>query len=156
MDETKLVFTRDDYFRVRGNGAVDRHAHGMYVLGDTVAGSNDTVMKLDAMMPVVCSSIDVDIAAQYESAEGGQTPKLGFLQTLLRLLPGTTAQSTGTLTQKECKLMKDTIVVHISPDIGRGELFGWHVPGWFVRMAKGKLLLIQMMGLWVSVEKWKT
>ncbi|KAL1860247.1 hypothetical protein Daus18300_009301 [Diaporthe australafricana] len=154
LDETKRVITRDAYFRVRGSGGDgDANADGVYVLGDIVAGSANTAMELDAMVPVVCSSIGVDIAAQHgQAAEGTQAPKPGFLGTLLSFLPGA---GSNTLSQKEFKPMKDTIMVPIGPDGGVGQLFGWQVPGWFVKMAKGKSFLIQMMGPMISGDKWK-
>lgn len=153
LDETKRVITRDAYFRVRGGGAGDSNADGVYVLGDIVAGSANTLMELDAMVPVVCSSVGLDIAARHEPAEGRRAaPKPGILGTLLGFLPGA---SSTTLSQKEFKPIKGTILVPIGPAGGVGQLFGWQTPGWFVKMAKGKSFLIQMMGPMISGDKWK-
>lgn len=149
LDETKRVVTRDAYFRARGSSDGDRHADGVYVLGDIVAGSNNTVFELDAMVPVLCSSVGVDIAAQDDSAEGEHAPKPGFLWTLLG------AKTTGAPAQKEFKPIKDTILVPIGPNGGVGQLFGWQVPSWFVKMAKGKSFLIELLGPMVSGDKWK-
>lgn len=155
LDETRRIITRDAYFRVRGSGDGDGNAAGVYVLGDIVAGSNNTVFELDAMVPVVCSSVGVDIAAQYTPAEGDRAPRPGLLRTLLGVLPGAGPKGPGPVVQKEFKPMKDTILVPIGPDSGVGQLFGWQVPGWFVKMAKGKSFLIELMGPMISGEKWK-
>lgn len=57
--------------------------------------------------------------------------------------------------QKQFKPMKETILQAISLDGGVGQLFGCAVPSWFVKMAKGKSFLIEMMGPMMSVEEWK-
>ena len=55
--------TKNNYFRVRGNSSgSDDDVRGVYVLGDIVARSANSLMELDYMVPVVCSSVAVDIA----------------------------------------------------------------------------------------------
>lgn len=153
LDETGRVITHDAYFRVRGSGDSDPHAEGVYALGDIVAGSKNTIFELDAMVPTVCSSIGVDIAARYNLLVSAGRP--GLLRSLLAFLPGMGSVSAGVLTQKEFKPMKDTVLVPIGPNGGVGQLFGWQVPSWFVKMAKGKSFLIEMVDPMISGDKWK-
>ncbi|KAJ4416987.1 hypothetical protein N0V82_006436 [Gnomoniopsis sp. IMI 355080] len=153
LDETGRLITKDAYFRVRGSENKDATASGIYALGDIVAGSKNTIFELDAMVPTVCSSIGVDIAAQYQLVVKAEKP--GFLRSLLAVLPGMGAGSTGVLKQKEFKPMKDTVLVPIGTQGGVGQLFGWQAPSWLVKMAKGKSYLIEMIDPMISGEKWK-
>ncbi|KAI1845193.1 hypothetical protein JX265_006969 [Neoarthrinium moseri] len=144
LDSTKRIITRDAYFRVKGNDA--KNADGVYVLGDIVAGSNNTIFELDAMVPTVCSSVGVDIAAQLKPGES--MPKPGFLRSL-------TGGSSSIPTQKEFKPMKDSILVPIGPGGGVGLLMGWQAPSWLVKMAKSKSFLIELFDPMISGNKWK-
>ncbi|MCJ1245544.1 hypothetical protein MMC30_002748 [Trapelia coarctata] len=144
LDASKRVVTHDAYFRVRGSGADD--VAGMYVLGDIVAGSNNSAMELDAMVPTVCSSVAVDIAAAAKPAKG----KAGGLWAMVF-----GGKSGATLVQKEYKPMKDTVVVPIGREGGVGQVMGWRMPSWFVRIAKGKSYLVELVEPLLMGDKWK-
>lgn len=68
------------------------------------------------MVPVVCSSVSINITAKSGLAEGDGARVPGFLRTLLR------CKTTGEPAQ-EFKPIKDTILVPIGPP-GVGRLFG--------------------------------
>lgn len=144
LDESKRIVTRDAFLRVRGpQGSAPE---GVYVIGDVVGGSNNTIFELDAMVPTACSSVGVDIAAKLRPDQ--PAAKKGGL--LKRFLGG----AESGVAQKEYKPMKDTIIVPIGPGGGVGQLFGWQMPSWFVRMAKGKTFLLNLFGPMVTGDKW--
>lgn len=153
LDETGRIIVKDGYFRIRGSENDDPNARGIYAVGDIVAGSKNTIFELDAMVPTVCSSIGVDIIAQH--ALTIPVARTGILSSIFSLLPGKKFGSGDLLTQKEFKPIKDTVLVPIGPSGGVGQLFGWQAPSWFVKMAKGKTFLIEMVEPIVSGTKWK-
>lgn len=154
LDETGRVITRDNYFRVQGSGHRDADAEGIYALGDIVAGSSNTISELDAMVPVLCSTLGLDIADYYKlpMEEAGNC---GLLQSLLAVLPWIGSGRSRVLKQKEFKPMKDTIVVPIGTNGGVGQIFGWQVPSWLVKMVKAKTYFIELVDPIVLGEKWK-
>ena len=155
LDDSKLVLTRDAYFRVRGNGSDD--VNGVYVLGDVVAGSKNTLIELDAMVPTVCSSVGVDLAKQLSAGDKqtmGEEGKTGFLGTLWQIVFGGKNRG-GLPVQLEFKPIKDTILVPIGTDGGVGQVFGWKMPSFFVKLAKGKSFLVELVEPMLSGEKWK-
>jgi NADH dehydrogenase FAD-containing subunit len=131
LDGSGRVLTRDEYFRVKGDGSSDVEA--IYVLGDIVAGSNNTGMELDAMVPVAGTAFAVDVIAK----SGGNNKPAGGV---LRWIPGFAPRG---ITQKPYKPMKDTMVVPIGPDNGVGQIMGWSVPSLMVKKVKGESFLIQ-------------
>lgn len=151
LDETGRVITCDSYFRVRGSGDSDPLAKSVYALGDIVAGSNNTILELDAMIPTVCSSICVDIAARYNLR--ASAVKAGWFRSLLTFLPGMGSGPTGVLKQKEFKPLKDTVMVPIGPNGGVGQLFGWQSPSWLVKMIKAKTFMIERMDIIITGDK---
>ena len=177
LDDSKRVLTRDAYFRVKG-GAInnnDDDATGVYVLGDMVAGSANTVFELDAMIPTMCSAIGIDIAEQIttlaQQQPGSNNKKMpnravnvnrnpGLLGTLWAMIFGS-RKSSGMTTlaqkekEKEFKPLKDTIVVPIGRDGGVGQLLGWKMPSLLVRITKGKSYLIEQVDPMLSGSKWK-
>lgn len=118
LDATGRVATRDKYFRVRGKGSDDVTAEGVYVVGDIVSGSRNTAIELDAMVPVACSSFEVDFSKTLGSK--GAIP-----------------------VQKNYKPMKDTVILPIGRDGGVGSVMGWQVPSWFVWLVKGRKFLME-------------
>lgn len=155
LDETGRVITKGTYFRVRGSGNSDAHSEGIYALGDIVAGSSNTIMELDAMVPALCSALGLDIAARYKLHVGSTAGNTGLLQSLLAALPWMGSGATGVLKQKEFKPMKDTILVPIGTNGGVGQIFGWQVPSWLVKMAKAKTYFVELVDPIVSGKKWK-
>ncbi|KAK3313154.1 hypothetical protein B0H66DRAFT_387393 [Apodospora peruviana] len=128
LDESGRVIKKDAYFRVKGGGEDD--AQGAYIIGDIVAGSNNTIFELDANVPTACSAIGVDIAAKI--GQEGKAPPL-----------------------KEFKPMKNTIIVPVGPSGGVGLLLGWCAPSFFVKFVKCKTFLTEMIDGIVSGDKWK-
>jgi len=159
LDASKRVVTRDAYFRVRGSGAND--VAGVYVIGDIVAGSGNSAMELDAMVPTACSSMGVDIVAAAQQQPGAAKAKpateeakpAGFLGTLWGMDFGGT--SGGPPVQREYKPMKDTGVVPFGRQGGVGQLMGWRMPSFMVGMVKGKSYLMEMVEPLLSGENWK-
>ncbi|KAI9640370.1 hypothetical protein NHQ30_011115 [Ciborinia camelliae] len=142
LDESKRVMT-DAYFRVRGKRAGDEEARRVYVIGDVVAGSANTLMECDAQIPVACSALAVDAAG------GKAAPKTeGFWGKFFG------DQNPGP-TLKEFKPMKDTIIVPVGRNGGVGMLFGFTMPSWFVKFAKGNKFLVELVDPMMSGEKWK-
>lgn len=154
LDETGRVITKDNYFRVRGSGYRDVNASGIYALGDIVAGSSNTIAELDAMVPVLCSTLGLDIAAHYK-LDVKEAGGCGLLQSLLAALPWIGSGRVGVLKQKEFKPIKDTIVVPIGTDGGVGQIFGWQVPSWLVKIVKAKTYFIELVDPIVLGKKWK-
>lgn len=156
LDETGRVITKGTYFRVRGSRNGDAQAEGIYALGDIVAGSSNTIMELDAMVPVLCSALGLEIAARYNLPVSTAARNTGLLQSLLAALPWIgSGAGAGVLKQKEFKPMKDTIIIPIGTDGGVGQIFGWQAPSWLVKMAKAKTYFVEMVDPIVSGEKWK-
>lgn len=155
LDETGRVITKGTYFRVRGSTNSDSNAEGIYALGDIVAGSSNTIIELDAMVPVLCSALGLDIAARYKLPVLNAAGNPGLLQSLLAALPWIGSRTAGVLKQKEFKPMKDTIIIPIGTNGGVGQIFGWQVPSWLVKMAKAKTYFVEMVDPLVSGEKWK-
>lgn len=156
LDETGRVITKGTYFRVRGSANNDPHAEGIYALGDIVAGSSNTIVELDAMVPVLCTALGLDIAARYKLPVPASVGNPGLLQSLLAALPWIgSGAGAGVLKQKEFKPMKDTIMISIGANGGVGQIFGWQVPSWFVKWAKAKTYFVEMIDPIVSGEKWK-
>ena len=146
LDESKRVITKDAYFRVRGKSAEDEDTKGVYAVGDIVAGSANTLMEMDAMVPVACSSLAVDTIGAKAA------PNTGFLSGLLSKFFG---DRNAAPVQKEFKPMKDTILVPIGRDGGVGLVMGWSAPSWLIRVIKGKSFLLDFVEPLLSGEKWK-
>lgn len=143
LDESGRVITADDFFRVRGSTTSSGDAKGVYVLGDIVAGSANTLIELDFMVPVVGSSLAVDIV--------GGAPKPTFLQGLWYMV----FRQVNTLPiQKEFKPLKNTMLVSIGTGGGVGWIMGWGVPSWFVALMKCKSFLLDLFPPIVSGKKW--
>ncbi|KAJ8070665.1 hypothetical protein OCU04_001036 [Sclerotinia nivalis] len=143
LDESKRVITADAYFRVRGKSAGDEEAKGVYVIGDVVAGSANTLMECDAQIPVACSALAVDAAG------GKAVPKTEGLWGKFF------GDKNAGPTLKEFKPMKDTIIVPVGRNGGVGMLFGFSMPSWFVKFAKGNKFLVELVDPMMSGEKWK-
>ncbi|KAK0630406.1 hypothetical protein B0T17DRAFT_528334 [Bombardia bombarda] len=131
LDKRGSVVTRDAYFRVKGTADAD--AAGVYVVGDLVAGSNNTLMELGPMVQVACSAIAADITAKLNNSGAGlKVPAV-----------------------KEYKPMKDTIIVPIGTGGGVGLIMGWQAPSLMVRFTKGRTFLVEMVEQVVSGTYWK-
>lgn len=141
LDSSGRILTSDNYFRVKGNGS---DASGIYVLGDIVAGSDNTALELDAQVPVAASSFAVDIARKlgHDSTSSGG---------LLSWIPGFGSSSP---TQKEFKPMKGTIVVPIGPSGGVGSAMGYGMPSFMVKKAKAEKFLVELVEPAVSGSKY--
>lgn len=143
LDESKRVITADAYFRVRGKSAGDEEARAVYVVGDVVAGSANTLMESDAQIPVACATLAVD-------ALGGKAaPKAGGWWSRIF------GEKNVGPTLKDFKPMKDTIILPIGRHGGVGLLFGFGMPSWFVKFAKGNTFLVELVEPMLSGEKWK-
>ena len=142
LDGDRRVATRDTWFRVKGEAA---SVQGVYVVGDLVSGSRKTAIENDAMIPVVGSSICVDILKA-----GGQKPASGGGY-LSRLNPLAKAPVTQ---QADYKPMKDTIFVPVGPNGGVGQVFGWSVPSLMVKKGKAERFLVELVEPQVTGSKW--
>jgi len=118
LDDSKRVITKDGYFRVQGSAEASADATGVYVVGDIVAGSEATLVQLDAMIPVAASSLAVDIAGL------GKAP--GILGGLKNAIFGGDKKLP---VQKEFKPMTGTLMVPIGREGGVG-LDGGHQVLW--------------------------
>ncbi|CAJ2501475.1 Uu.00g043280.m01.CDS01 [Anthostomella pinea] len=144
LDVTGRINTRDAHFRVQGDAG-----DGVYVLGDIVAGSNNTLFDLDAMVPTVCSAVAVDLAALLSpGAQPASRPGL------LGIFFGGGGSASGVPAEKEFSPMRDTMLVPMGTGGGVGMVMGWQVPSWFVRMVKSKSYLIDMFDPVVAGSKW--
>ena len=151
LDETKRVITRDPYFHVRGSGSgTTPEVRRVYALGDIVAGSANTLLETDAMVPTVCSSVAKDYAVEF--GQSAKTTQPGLLQRLWSFLSDDKKDS---LRQKEFKPLQNTIILPVGREGGVGMVMGWKVPSWFVKMAKGKSYLVEMVEPMLSGQKWK-
>ena len=134
LDAKGRVVTKDSYFRVKGDGQDD--VSGVYALGDVVSGVENTAIWLDAEIPVVASSIGVDIAKRL----GHEPEKSGGP---CSWLPG--FGSGKGVSQKEFKPMKNTIMVPIGPTGGVGQLMGYSTPSFMVKKGKAEKFLVEMI-----------
>lgn len=131
LDDSGRVLTRDEYFRAKGDGSAD--AEGVYVLGDIVAGSHNTLVELDAMVPVAGTAFAVDVIEKY----GGKAKPAGGL---LGWIPGCAPKG---ITLKEYKPMKDTMVIPIGPNSGVGQVMGWNMPTIMVKKLKSETFFVE-------------
>lgn len=146
LDASSRVITKDDFFRVRGSGSseeTDHQADGIYAVGDVVSGSDNTLISTNFQVPVVCSSIGVDLATKILHPEGGEGQSSGVK------LP-------AALKQKSFKnKMAGTLLVPIGPGGGVGQILGWGVPSLMVKTAKAKNFLVDMVEPAVTGSQWK-
>ncbi|EGO55007.1 hypothetical protein NEUTE1DRAFT_130919 [Neurospora tetrasperma FGSC 2508] len=146
LDASSRVITKDDFFRVRGSGSseeTDHQANGIYAVGDVVSGSDNTLISTNFQVPVVCSSIGVDLATKILHPEGGESQSSGVK------LP-------AALKQKTFKnKMAGTLLVPIGPGGGVGQILGWGVPSLMVKTAKAKNFLVDMIEPAVTGSQWK-
>ncbi|KAK3951385.1 NAD(P)H dehydrogenase [Pseudoneurospora amorphoporcata] len=158
LDASSRVITKDAYFRARGSSENDPEASGVYVAGDIVSGSDNTLIETNAQVPVVCSSIGSDLAAKILSSSApDQNPSS----------PSSTSTSTSTVANNKIKLpaplrqktfknkMAGTLLVPIGPGGGVGQILGWGVPSFLVKVAKAKGFLVDMAEPAVTGQQWK-
>lgn len=150
LDESGRVILRDGYFRARGLKNADEAAQGVYAIGDIVAGSANSLMELEAVVPTAMTALGLDLARTHKLHVPERLP---WPQAILGTM-GLVETRGKTLVQKEFKPMKDTMLVPIGTDGGVGVLFGWSLPSFFVKMVKGRDFLISMYDPIVSGEKW--
>jgi NADH dehydrogenase FAD-containing subunit len=131
--EDGKVATRDSYFRVKDS-------QGVYVIGDAAAGSNGSAIALDAMVPVVASSIAVDISG----SSGAKDGLIGWLTSFIK---------TPAPRQTEYK-PNNMIVVPIGPNGGVGQAFGWSLPSFIVKKGKSEKYLMELVEPLMSGKKW--
>lgn len=139
LDATGRVTTRDNYFRVKGDGQA-----GIYAVGDIVSKSENTAIELDAMVPVAASSFAIDVATKLgldSSSSGG----------LLSWIPGFGSKG---ISQKEFKPMRDTILVPVGPNGGVGQAMGWSMPSFMIKKAKCERFLIELVEPLVTGTKY--
>ncbi|EAT82397.1 hypothetical protein HBH56_109640 [Parastagonospora nodorum] len=131
--EDGKVATRDSYFRVKDS-------QGVYVIGDAAMGSNGSAIALDAMVPVVASSIAVDVSG----SSGGKDGLVGWLTSFIK---------TPAPRQTEYK-PNNMIVVPIGPNGGVGQAFGWSLPSFIVKKGKAEKYLMELVEPLMSGKKW--
>lgn len=127
------VATHDPYFRVKDS-------QGVYVIGDAASGSNGSAIALDAMVPVVASSIAVD----FSGSSGGNDGLVGWLTSFIK---------TPAPRQTEYK-PNNMIVVPIGPSGGVGQAFGWSLPSFIVKKGKAEKYLMELVEPLMSGKKW--
>jgi NADH dehydrogenase FAD-containing subunit len=145
LDESGRVITADSYFRVRGPSSAQAKIKNIYVIGDLVAGSTNTSLDLDAMIPVLGSSLAIDIL-------GFSAPAPGYLGWLYGLIFG---NGEGKPVQREFRSMKGTMIIPIGFEGGVGQLFGWRAPSWLVKMRKGNTFLVEVVEGILTGQKYK-
>lgn len=140
LDASSRVTTKDAFFRVRGSSENDPQADGIYAVGDVVSGSDNTLISTNFQVPVVCSSIGADLAAKILGPDGQENGMK---------LP-------APLKQKTFKnKMAGTLLVPIGPGGGVGQVVGWGVPSFLVKVAKAKGFLVDMAEPAVTGSQWK-
>jgi NADH dehydrogenase FAD-containing subunit len=137
LDKDGKVATCDSYFRVKGNGS---NAQGVYVVGDVAQGSHSSAIELDAMVPVVASSIAIDITGSPGTSDG----LFGWLASFVK---------TPAPRQTEYKPM-NAIVVPIGPGGGVGSVFGWNMPSFMVKKGKSEKYLMELVEPMITGKKW--
>lgn len=137
LDKDQKVATRDAYFRVKGDGP---SVQGVYVVGDVASGANASAIELDAMVPVVASSIAVDVTGSSGTSDG----LLGWLTSFVK---------TPAPRQIGFKPM-NAIVVPIGPKGGVGSVFGWNMPSFMVKKAKSEKYLMELVEPLITGKKW--
>ncbi|KAM7191714.1 hypothetical protein V8F20_009191 [Naviculisporaceae sp. PSN 640] len=130
LDASGRVIKKDPYFRARGSSDSTNDAEDVYIVGDIVADSENSIWELEAHVPVVGTAIGNDIAAKIGQA--GKAPA-----------------------QREFKPIKGVMMVPIGPTGGVGQVLGWTVPSWFVKVTKAKSFLIDLLDVYAMGEKWK-
>jgi len=152
LDETKHVITRGEGdFRVKGTGT---DADGVYVIGDAVAGSTNTAIELDAMIPTTCSSLAIDIASTLvPGAPMAKEEDGGLIGNLLAKIFG--GKKNDMPKPVKFSPMKGTLVVPIGPGGGVGQLMGYWMPTFMVKMVKAKNFLLELVQPMISGEKRK-
>lgn len=130
LDVRGRVIKKDAYFRARGSSDSANDAKDVYIVGDIVAGSENNIWDIEANVPVVGTAIGNDIAAKVGKA--GRAPA-----------------------QKEFKPIKRVMMVTIGPTGGVGQVLGWTVPSWFVKITKAKSYLIDLLDVYAMGDKWK-
>ncbi|KAK3388449.1 hypothetical protein B0T20DRAFT_425468 [Sordaria brevicollis] len=146
LDATGRINT-DEFFRARGPSSSDSPssgaaAGGIYAVGDVVSGSDNTLISTNFQVPVVCSSIGVDLAAQIlgPDKEGN----------------GNGVKLPAALKQKTYKnKLSGTLLVPIGPGGGVGQVMGWGVPSFLVKVMKAKGFLVEMVEPAVDGSQWK-
>jgi NADH dehydrogenase FAD-containing subunit len=118
--------TKDDTFRVKG-------ADGVYAIGDIVAGTGNTAIELDKMIPAAGTAFALDVLAK-----SGAKAKTGG--GLLGWVPGLSSKG---ITQAPYKPMAKTILVPIGSSNGVGQIMGWSIPSTMVKKLKGETFLAQ-------------
>jgi NADH dehydrogenase FAD-containing subunit len=147
LDESGRVITGDSYFRVRGpSTSAETKIKNIYVIGDLVAGSSNTSLDLDAMIPVLGSSFAIDIL-------GFSAPAPGYIAWLYGLIFGNNGE--GKPVQREFRSMKGTMIIPIGFQGGVGQVFGWRAPSWLVKMGKGNTFLVEVVEGILTGEKYK-
>ncbi|CCC14176.1 hypothetical protein SMACR_08620 [Sordaria macrospora] len=140
LDGSNRVVTKDAFFRVRGSSESDPEAGGIYAAGDVVSGSDNTLIETNFQVPVVCSSIGADLASQIL---GPDSQKNGVK------LP-------APLKQKTFKnKLAGTLLIPIGPGGGVGQILGWGVPSFLVKVAKAKTFMVDMAEPAVTGQQWK-
>lgn len=129
LDKSGRVIKKDNYFRARG-GESSNDAKDVYIVGDLLAGGEDNIFQLEAMVPCVGTAIGQDIASKIGKA--GKAPPL-----------------------REYKPMEGVIQVPIGPNGGVGMIMGWAVPSWVVKTIKAKSFLIDLLEPYAFGDKWK-
>jgi NADH dehydrogenase FAD-containing subunit len=137
LDKDRKVATRDAYFRVKGDGP---SAQGVYVVGDVAQGTTASAIELDAMVPVVASSIAIDITGSLGTSDG----LLGWLLSFVK---------TPASRQIEYKPM-NAIVIPIGPNGGVGNVFGWNMPSFMVKKGKSEKYLMELVEPLITGKKW--
>jgi NADH dehydrogenase FAD-containing subunit len=137
LDKDRKVATRDSYFRVKGEGP---SAQGVYVVGDVAAGTKSSAIELDAMVPVVASSIAIDITGSAGTSDG----LFGWLVSFVK---------TPAPRQIEYKPM-NAIVVPIGPGGGVGSVFGFNMPSFMVKKGKSEKYLMELVEPMITGKKW--
>jgi NADH dehydrogenase FAD-containing subunit len=135
--QDRKVATRDAYFRVKGDGY---SVQGVYVIGDVAQGAHASAIELDAMVPVVASSIAVDITGSSGASDG----LMGWFTSFVK---------TPAPRQTEYKPM-NAIVVPIGPKGGVGNVFGWNMPSFMVKKGKSEKYLMELVEPLITVKKW--
>ncbi|KAK1779607.1 NAD(P)H dehydrogenase [Copromyces sp. CBS 386.78] len=157
LDASSRVITKDGYFRVRGAGSSesenDPEASGVYVAGDIVSGSDNTLIETNFQVPVVCSSIGSDLAARILSSS---SPASSTSTSTSTVPNNNKIKLPGPLKQKRFKnKMAGTLLVPIGPGGGVGQILGWGVPSFLVKVAKAKGFLVDMAEPAVTGQQWK-
>lgn len=144
LDDERRVTTRDKYFRVWRDWA-----QNIYAIGDVVSGVEQTALHLDCMLPVVITSMEIDLWRRFCPQGVADAEHTNLLSRVSQwgkpVMPA----------QVEYKPFKETMMVPVGPRGGVGVGMGYTMPSFVVKKVKGNDFMMKLIEPMVSGSKFK-